>query len=475
MGPHSALLRIARWLSAACAVALAVATTMPLHAEDWPEFRGRGRAGVWNETGILETFPAGGLEVLWRTPVRAGYSGPAVADGRVFLLDFIPEGEDEQVAPAQGAIGGSRHRLRGTERALALDEKTGRILWTQSWDVDYGGIMWAIGPRATPTVDADRVYTVGATGRLLAMHARTGAILWQKDFQRDFGANRRMWAWDYGFASSPIVDGPRLIAMVGGKGNAMVVAFDKMTGRELWRAIESNGEVDLGVAQPILVDAGGTRQLIIWLPEMVHSLNPATGREHWRQPFHVYGSMTVPTPVVSGRNLFFTNFYNGPLMLELDGRKPAARVVWKGKSGSEIDTDGLHGVVTTPVIVGDHIYGICSYGQFRCLRMKTGERVWETFDVTRERARWASGQIIRQGDRLFVNNDRGELIIMKPSPEGYREISRTPLIAPTSPPFNRRQLEVVSWSHPAYANRNIYVRNDREIVCASLAADATRR
>ena len=442
-----------------------------LHAEDWPEFRGRGRLGVWNETGILESFPNGGLKVRWRTPIRAGYSGPAVSNGRVFVLDFVPEREDKDVAPAQGAIGGALGRLRGTERAISLDERTGRILWTQSWAVDYGGIMWAIGPRATPTVDGDRVYVVGATGQMLALDVRTGAVLWRKDYQKDYGANRRMWAWDYGFASSPLVDGSRLIAFVGGAKNAMVVAFDKLTGRELWRSLESNGELDLGVAQPIIVEAGGTRQLIVWLPEMVHSLNPASGREFWRQPFHVYGSMTVPTPILNGAHLFFTNFYNGPLLLELDAKKPSARMLWKGKSGSEIDTDGLHGVVTTPVIVGEHIYGICSYGQCRCLRVKDGARVWETFEVTKERARWASGQIIRHGDRLFVNNDRGELVIMKPSPDGYREVSRTALIAPTSPPFNRRQLEVVNWSHPAYANRHIYVRNDQEIIAASLAAN----
>lgn len=450
---------------------LAVWTLMLGHAfaDDWPEFRGKGRLGVWNETGILETFPPSGLAVRWRTPVNAGYSGPAVSNGRVFLLDFIPEQTDKDVTPAAGAIGGALRRLRGTERAFALDERTGRVLWTQSWAVDYGGIMWAIGPRATPTVEGDRVFVVGATGQLLVLDVRTGAVLWRKDFERDFGANRKAWAWDYGFASAPIVDGPRLIAFVGGAKNAMVVAFDKATGRELWRAIDSDGDLDVGVAQPIIVEGGGVRQLIVWLPEMIHALDPATGRELWRQPFHVYGSMTVPTPIQSGSRLFFTNFYNGPLMLELDAHTPKARVLWKGKSSSEIDTDGLHGVVTTPVIIGEYLYGICSYGQFRCLRAKNGERIWDTLEVTKERARWASGQIVRHGDRLFVNNDRGELVIVKPSPEGYREVSRTPLIQPTSPPFNRRQLEVVSWSHPAYANRHIFVRNDREIIAASLA------
>jgi hypothetical protein len=111
------------------------------------------------------------------------------------------------------------------------------------------------------------------------------------------------------------------------------------------------------------------------------------------------------------------------------------------------------------------------YGQFRCLRANTGERIWETQVVTKERARWATGHIVRNGDRLFINNDRGDLIIVKPSPDGYQEISRTHLIKPTSPSHNRRELMHVSWSHPAYVNRHIYARNDKEIICASLAAD----
>jgi outer membrane protein assembly factor BamB len=169
--------------------------------------------------------------------------------------------------------------------------------------------------------------------------------------------------------------------------------------------------------------------------------------------------------------LFFTNFYDGPLMLQLDDRKPAATVVWKGQSESEIQTDGLHATTATPAIIGDHIYGICSYGQFRCLVSKTGKRVWETQAVTKERARWASGSIIRHGDRLFIKNDRGELIIVTPGPDGYHEVSRTTLLKPTTPPGNRRELVSVNWTEPAYANRHIYVRNDEEIICASLAVD----
>ena len=158
-----------------------------VHAEDWPEIRGRGRLGVWNETGIVEQFPAGGLKVLWRTPIKAGFAGPAVVDGRVYVMDFA-----------------ETQRPRGVERALALDEKTGRILWTREWSVDYRGMSYGLGPRATPTVDGDRVYFAGADGKLFCLDAKTGAILWKKDYVPDYGADRSKWAFDWGFASSPL-------------------------------------------------------------------------------------------------------------------------------------------------------------------------------------------------------------------------------------------------------------------------------
>jgi outer membrane protein assembly factor BamB len=157
-------------------------------------------------------------------------------------------------------------------------------------------------------------------------------------------------------------------------------------------------------------------------------------------------------------------------MLQLDSQKPQAISLWKGTSNSEIDTNGLHALITTPVIDGDYIYGICSYGQFRCLNARTGERVWESLEVTKEKARWAAGFLVRNGDRYFINNDRGDLIIAKLSAQGFQEIGRTKLIEPTTATGNRRELGAVNWSHPAYANRHIYARNDREILAASLAA-----
>ena len=419
-----------------------------IHADDWPEFRGQGRLGVWNETGILETFPEEGLAVRWRTPIHHGFSGPAVADGRVFVTDF---------ERARG--------LDGTERILCLDEATGEILWTHSWEVSYAGVSWDEGPRATPTVDGDQVYAVGASGILTALRVETGEVVWQTSYVEDYDADVPQW----GFASAPLVDGNRVITLVGGQPDAKVMAFDRTTGAEVWRAL-SSVEAGAGVGQPIIIEAGGVRQLIIWHPLAVSSLDPETGEVYWEQPFEVGYDMTVTTPVRRGSDLFVTTFYDGPMMLGLDNDAPGAELRWRGSSHSEILTDGLHAVIGTPLIQGDHIYGFGSYGQLRCLVAATGERVWETQEATGERARWASAFMVRHEDRVFINNDHGDLIIARLSPEGYEEISRTSLIAPTSRPGNRRQLTYVNWSHPAYANRHIYARNDEEIISASLAA-----
>ncbi|PYR44957.1 MAG: hypothetical protein DMF95_21850 [Acidobacteria bacterium] len=114
------------------------------------------------------------------------------------------------------------------------------------------------------------------------MNVANGDVIWKKDYVTDYGADRLKWAFDWGFASSPIVDGGRLICLVGGRPDAKVVAFDKMTGREIWRALSSDS--DLGVAQPIIITAGGSRQLIIWYPGAVASLDPITGKTYWEQP-----------------------------------------------------------------------------------------------------------------------------------------------------------------------------------------------
>ena len=420
----------------------------PLAAEDWPQFRGPRRCGVWNETGILEKFPAGGLTVRWRTPVGGGYSGPAVAGGRVFVSDF---------ARVKGSS--------GAERVHCLDERTGKVLWTfRGEKVSYARLGYASGPRATPTVDGERVYVLGAVGDLYCLDVKSGRKLWHRNFPRDLGATAPMW----GFAGAPLVHGKHLICLAGGKGDAKVVAFDKASGTVIWRAIANDGRI--GYCPPTIINAGGAEQLIQWHGGAVTSLDPNTGKTYWQQPFKLRYAMAVAMPVRDGNRLFISAFFDGPIMFRLNDDKPRARIVWRGRSSSEIRTDALHALMCTPVIKDGYIYGVCSYGQFRCLDAATGKRIWETLKVIGEKGRWATAFIVCNGERFFINNDRGELIIADLSPKGYREIDRTKLIAPTTTEGARhRTPRAVNWTPPAYANRHVVTRNDREIIRASLA------
>lgn len=436
---------------------LATVTVIDISADDWPQWRGLDRLAIWHETGIVEDLPED-LEVAWRTPIREGYSGPAVADGRVFITDWAEDA-------------GSR-TLDGTERALALDEQTGEVLWTHEWNTSYRmlSISYAIGPRSTPTVDGDRVYVLGATGRLFCFAVDTGAVIWEKDYVSEYGTSVPVW----GIVSSPLVDGERLITVVGGEPDALVMAFDKHTGKEIWRAIKV--EAEMGYAQPVIYEAGGVRQLIVWHPLALASLNPETGALYWEQPWEVSMGVTVATPVRSGDYLLVSQFFNGSLMMRLSQDRPSATELWRGQSRSELpdQTDTIHAMVTTPLIIEDYVYGVDSYGELRGLDARTGERLWMSPDMTAQ-ARWSTAFMVRHGDRYFVNNDEGFLILAQFTPSGYIELDRTRLIEPTGgsgsrTPHGRIEERLINWSHPAYANGHIVHRNDREIIRASLRA-----
>jgi outer membrane protein assembly factor BamB len=429
-------------------------------ADDWPQWLGPQRDGVWRESGILSKFPAGGPKVRWRAPIGGGYAGPAVANGKVYVHDRLVS-EDLNSAKTKGPT-------PGQERVLCLDEASGKVLWTYAYPCQYR-IQYTAGPRCTPTVHEGKVYALGAMGDLLCLGADDGRLIWSKSFMRDY---QQRTAPTWGWASHPLVDGDKVIVLVGGKGSA-VAAFHKDTGKEIWRALDSGGAHGSGYCPAMIFEAGGKRQLIIWHPEAVESLDPETGKVYWSQPFTLQAGLSVPTPRKVGDMLFVTAFYNGPLMLKLDPEKPAASILWKGKSNSERETDGLHSIIPTPFIKDGYIYGVCSYGQLRCLKADTGERVWETFKATTAGGpvRWANAFIIPNGDRYFLLNERGDLIIANLSPKGYEEIDRVHVLEPTGRAGMNRRPDDVLWSHPAFANKNMYLRNDKEIICVSLAAE----
>jgi outer membrane protein assembly factor BamB len=429
-------------------------------ADDWPGWLGPKRDGYWREAGILEKFPEGGPKVLWRQPCGIGYAGPAIAQGKVFLADrILGEGDANPDNPF------SRSPVKGRDRLRCLDEATGKELWKFEYPVEYR-VSYAAGPRCTPIVDGDLVYWLGTMGDLDALDVKTGKQVWHKHYMKDFDAQLPIW----GFASHPLVDGDKLICLVGGATGHGVVAFDKKTGKEIWKALSISG--DPGYNSPVIFEINGKRVLIVWHSHAVVGLDPETGKKFWDYPWEIQSSLTVPTArLVNKKLLFLTSFYNGSLLLDIGGEAP--KVVWKSKckggeaSVNPMNSVDLHSIMPTPLIVGETIYGICSYGELRGLELMTGERLWETHAATIGKSgRWANAFLIPNGDRVFLFNEKGELIIAKLSPKGYEEIDRAKILDPTNKDAAGR---LVVWAHPAFANKNMYARNDKEIVAVSLA------
>ncbi|MBI5383824.1 MAG: PQQ-like beta-propeller repeat protein [Verrucomicrobia bacterium] len=420
--------------------------------DDWPQWLGPQRDGVWRETGIIEKFPPGGPTVRWRAPIGAGYAGPAVAGGKVFITDRrLAQGASNQGNPFE------RGSVQGAERVLCLSEADGRILWQHEYPCHYT-ISYPAGPRCTPVVADGKVFTLGAQGDLLCLDATNGKVIWSKDLKREYQTRAPMW----GFAAHPLLDGRKLICLAGGAGS-VAVAFDKDTGKELWKSLTAE---EIGYCPPMLYEAGGQRQLVVWHPESVNALNPETGQRYWTVPFTSRVGLSVSTPRKLGDRLFITAFYDGSLMLQLDAAKPAATVLWQSKKRSERETTELHSIISTPFFEDGHIYGVCSYGQLRCLNADTGERLWETFAATTgKEVRWGNAFLVKNGNRFFLFNELGDLIIARLSPKGYEEVSRAHILDPT----NKDPGRPVLWSHPAFANRCVYARNDKEIVCVSVA------
>ncbi len=409
-------------------------------AAEWPQWRGPNRDGVWSEEGIVKDFGDAQLPVLWRTPVSNGYSGPTVADGRVYVTDRL-------TSPAQ------------VERVLCFDAGTGKPVWSYSYECDYEKIQYRDGPRAAPTICDGRVYTLGTMGHLFCFDAAKGDVLWRKNPKADYSVGVPIW----GIAAAPLVEKDLVIVQVGGKGGACLIAFDKVSGQERWRALNDRASY----SAPVVIEQAGTRVLVCWTGDSIAGLDPLTGKLHWQYPFKPARMViNIATPVFANGYLFFSGFYDGSLLLKVDPDKLAVEEVWQRRGASESNTDSLHCCISTPVILGDYIYGVDSYGELRCLDLLTGDRVWESLEAV-PKARWSNIHLVRHEDRIWMFNERGELIISRLSPEGFHQISRAKIIEPTDGQLDQRD---VCWTHPAFAHKRLYVRNDRELICIDLSA-----
>lgn len=425
----------------ACVVACCVLSSLAAvsHADDWPQWRGLHRDGVIEEPGLMQTLPEGALPRRWSVPVGPGYSGPTIAAGRVFLTDRQADKEQQ------------------TERILCFDAATGKELWSHVYEAVYT-IGYKAGPRASVTVHGDRALAVGAMGHFHCLDVETGKVLWQRDLASELDIQMPIW----GIASAPLVYQNKIIQIAGGKGQACVIAMDLQSGETVWSALDEPA----GYSAPILIQQGGQDVVVCWTGGSVSGLHPQTGDVFWNIPLKPRNMpINIATPVTDGKHLFVSSFYDGSMMIRLAADRPAATKMWHRIGRDEQNTDALHCMIGTPFLQGDYVYGTDSYGEFRCLKIANGDRVWES-DAVVPRARWATVHTIHDGQRLIMLNDQGELVFGTVSPSGYTESSRTKLLAPTKIQLPRRG--GVTWAHPAIANGVIYARNDEQLVSASL-------
>jgi len=408
-------------------------------AQDWPDWRGSGRDGVWKESGITERFGGDTIPIKWSVPCGPGYNSPTVAGGKVYFMDrMITSGEQERV--------------------VCLNAGNGAVVWSFTYDCPYENVGYPAGPRASVVISEGKAYALGTMGHLHCFNAQTGGVIWKRDLNREYGIRMPIW----GIAATPLVTDGKVILQIGGSNGASVLALYKESGKEVWRSMED----EASYSAPLMIRQAGKEVLVVWTAEHLAGLDPGTGQVHWKFPFPIKQGMAISTPVLYKDYLFVSGFYNGSLLVKLNQTAPTAEKVWSRSGESERKTDALHCVINTPFLRDGYIYGVDSYGELRCLSLETGDRIWEDLSAVKKN-RWANIHFIQHGENTWMFNEHGELLITTLSPRGLTVISRARLIEPTTTQLNRSGTGV-TWSHPAFADRHVFIRNDKRVVCAYL-------
>jgi outer membrane protein assembly factor BamB len=427
-------------------------------ALDWPQWFGPQRDGVWREQGLIDKFPAAGPTILWRTPLGSGYCGPAVAGDRVYVLDRVrtvgPDGK-----PLSGKQG-----IQGKEGLLCLNADDGKVIWRHEYDCVYK-VAYPSGPRTTPLIHDNRVYALGAMGDLFCLEADTGKPVWHKNLVKEYSVTPTPF---WGYAAHLLIDGDLLYSLVGGQGSA-VVAFDKKTGKEVWKALTTE---EIGYSPPMIFEAGGKRQLIVWHAKSINGLDSATGKTYWEVLYPANGKPHAPTVNIAtvrreGQLLFLSSTFHGPMMLKFAADKPDVSVLWRKEPRIRTNPEGLSSLMPSPVLKDGHIYGIAFDGALICLEAETGKQLWQTYDLMGgEPTDCGTAFLVPQGDRYVIFTEKGDLILATMTPKEYKQISRAHVIEPVEFARGRN----VVWSHPAFALQSVFVRNDKEIIRVNMAA-----
>lgn len=387
-------------------------------AAPWAQFLGPNRNGISSESGLLKKWPTNGPKEVWRATGGVGMSGLAISRGRV--LTMIQEG--------------------GKQILVALDAKNGKPIWRTEVANEYKNQM-GNGPRATPTVAGDTVFTFTGEGILAALNFEDGKLLWAHNAVKELGGK----VADYGMAGSPLVVGSKVIVMAGGPG-ATVACYDSKSGKLLWKA----GKDPSGYSSPTLLKVGGHDQLVMLTGNSVIGIDVDEGAILWRYPFVTDYRCNTATPIaVGGGVLISAGESHGSVLLSL---MPKGSGFEFGERWTQLGVKStLRSEWQTPILLDGYLYGMDNVGSagqithLTCVNAKTGERAWS------ER-RFGKGNLIAADGKLFISTMKGELVVVSASPKGFNEIGRKVVIGST------RQA-------PSLAAGLLYMRDDKEIVC----------
>lgn len=394
----------------------------PTSQSAWPQFLGPDRTGISPETGLIDEWPADGPKVVWRVRGGVGMSGVAVADGRAITLV----------------------QKSGKQFALALDAKTGETLWETPLADAYENQM-GDGPRATPAITSQHVFTFTGDGVLSALKPSDGSIEWTKNVFKEFGGK----AAEYGMASSPLLVGDNVVVTPGAPG-ATVAAFEQATGRLSWKAGARDAA---GYSSPAVLDVGGKKQVVAFDGGAVLGVDPDKGALLWRYPFVTDYNCNIATPLEFKGNVFISSGENhGCALLSLspDGDGFKVKEVWEDVGTKSV----MRNEWQTSILLNGYLYGFDNVGSagpvthLTCVDASTGKRKWQ-------KLRFGKGNLISADGKLFITTMKGELVVVRVDPEKFDELGRAELIGTT------RQA-------PALANGKLYLRDGREIVCVDV-------
>ncbi len=389
----------------------------PLIAEDWPDFRGTGRDGRTAEAVGLG-WGDSGPDVLWERSVGPGFSNPVAAHDRVLLF----------------------HRVGDEEVLEALDRESGETVWKFAYPTHYrDSFGFDPGPRASPVVAGGQVYTFGAQGVLSCVSFATGKKIWQIEANKQFGADKGY----FGAAGTPLVDGSRVFLNLGGQDGAGIIAFDKDTGRELWRALDH----EAGYSSPVFATLHGEPRVLFFTREGIVITKPEgeiVYQKHWRARMNA--SVNAAVPVVDGDVVFVSASYGtGAIALDFsDGDE--ARELWSGEDS--LTNHYASAVAKDGVLYGYH--GRQEYGpSLRAVELKTGKVLWNVDG-------FGAGTVTLAGDTLLLLREDGELVAAPADAEAFQPVARAQVLAATTR------------AYPALSDGVLFARDEKTLVALRL-------